>query len=190
MATMKVFADTNTLYPYYVCDLLLHCAEEDLFTVLWTEDLLAELIDVLPGNKRKGRESVEGMCEAIRRAFPEAEVPRQDYEDLIDQMPGKDPDDHLHSAAAVAAKADVLLTYNTRDFPPRSLARHGLRVTNVDQFMCEQFTAFPDDLVRILHNQVEDTTKSKLDLEALLAALDHPGGAPRFVRLVRKHLKR
>jgi hypothetical protein len=43
---MKVFADTNTLYPYYVCDLLLHCAEEDIFSVLWTENLLAELLDV------------------------------------------------------------------------------------------------------------------------------------------------
>lgn len=190
MAPVKVFADTNTLYPYYVCDLLLHCAEEDLFMVLWTKDLLAELIDVVPRNNRKSRAAVEGMCEAIRRAFPEAEVPRQDYEHLIDQMPGDDPDDHLHSAAAVAAKADVLLTYNTRDFPPRALAKHGLRVTTVDQFMCEQFAAFPDDLVRVLHNQVEDTTKSKLDLEALLAALDHPGGAPRFVRQIRRHLRR
>jgi predicted nucleic acid-binding protein len=189
MATIKVFADTNTLYPYYICDLLLHCAEEDLFTVLWTEDLLTELIEVLPRNKRKSRKSVEGMCDAIRRAFPEAEVFREAYEDLIDQMPGKDADDHVHSAAAVAADADVFLTYNTRDFPPRSLAKHRLRVTNVDQFMCEQFAAFPEDLMRVLHNQVEDMTKSKLDLETLLAALDHPGGAPRFVRLVRKHLE-
>lgn len=31
---MKVFADTDTLYPYYVCDLLLHCAEEDISRVL------------------------------------------------------------------------------------------------------------------------------------------------------------
>jgi predicted nucleic acid-binding protein len=186
---MKVFADTNTLYPYYVCDLLLHCAEEDIFTVLWSEDLLAELLDVIPRRQKKSRKSVEGMCNAIRAAFPDAEVPRADYEDLIDQMPGKDADDHVHSAAAIAAHAHVLLTHNTSDFPPRSLAKRGLRVTNVDQFMCEQFAEFPDDLVRVLRNQVEDTTKSKLDLDGLLIALDHPTGTPRFARLARKHLE-
>ncbi len=188
MTAMKVFADTNTLYPYYVCDLLLHCAEEDIFTVLWTENLLAELLDVIPRRHKKSRDAVEGMCNAIRAAFPEAEVARKDYEDLIDQMPGNDADDHVHSAAAIAAEADVLLTYDTKGFPPRSLARSGLRVMNIDQFMCEQFASLPDDIMRALRNQVEDMTRSKLDLDGLLTALDHPTGTPRFVRLVRNHL--
>ncbi|MEU4443971.1 hypothetical protein AB0K14_11050 [Actinosynnema sp. NPDC050801] len=48
MTITRVFADTNTLYPFYVCDLLLHCAEEDLFRVPWSEDLLAELLEVVP----------------------------------------------------------------------------------------------------------------------------------------------
>lgn len=185
---MKVFADTNTLYPYYVCDLLLHCAEEDIFTVLWTEDLLAELLDVIPRANTKSRRAVERMCGAIRAAFPEGEVTREDYEDLIDQMPGQDADDHVHSAAALAAGADALLTNDAKGFPPRLLARRGLRVVNVDRFMCEQFILLPDDIMRALRNQVEDLTRSKRDLNALLTALDHPSGTPRFVRLVRDHL--
>ncbi|MEU4766963.1 hypothetical protein AB0H12_27275 [Actinosynnema sp. NPDC023794] len=49
MTVTRAFADTDTLYPFYVCDLLLHCAEEDLFRVLWSEDLLADSSKWCPG---------------------------------------------------------------------------------------------------------------------------------------------
>ncbi|MEU4766962.1 hypothetical protein AB0H12_27270 [Actinosynnema sp. NPDC023794] len=61
-------------------------------------------------------------------------------------MPGTDPDDWAHSAAALAGKADVLLTRDVRGFPKQALGRRGLRVTTADQFLCEQFAAFPEDV--------------------------------------------
>lgn len=188
MVAPRVFADTNTLHPFYVCDLLLHCAEEDLFQVLWTEDLPAELVEVIPRKRRKSRSAVEGMCAAIRAAFPEAEVPRARYEHLIETTPGSDPDDWVHSAAALVAGADVLLTRDTKGFPRASLRDRGLRVTNVDQFLCEEFAEFPDDIVLALRHQVDDLTKSRLSFEELLEALDHPGGTPRLVGRVRRRL--
>ncbi|MBB5808106.1 hypothetical protein F4560_007874 [Saccharothrix ecbatanensis] len=91
MAITRVFADTNTLYPFYLCDLLLHCAEEDLFRVLWSEDLLTELVEVIPRSGHKSRQAVVGLCAAIREVFPDDEVPRSAYEHLIAGMPGTDP---------------------------------------------------------------------------------------------------
>lgn len=188
MTITRVFADTNTLFPFYVCDLLLHCAETELFDVLWTEDLLAELADVLPRSGRKSIGSVASLCSAIRQAFPDAEVERLAYEHLIDQMPGADPDDWVHSAAAIAGKADVLLTRDKAGFPRASLGRRGLRVTNADQFLCEQFTVFPDDLVQVIDNQVGDLTRSRLTREELFDRLGHPTGVPRFVGRLRRYL--
>lgn len=188
MTIARVFADTNTLFPFYVCDLLLHCAEEDLFEVLWTEDLLAELIEVIPRSGRKSTQAVEGLCAAIRHVFPESEIPRSAYEHLVGQMPGNDPDDWAHSAAAIAGDADALLTRDTKGFPRTSLGRRGLRVTTADQFLYEQFTLFPDDLVRALNNQVDDLTRTKLTLDELLDRLSHPTGVPRFVARVRRFL--
>jgi predicted nucleic acid-binding protein len=187
---LRVFADTNTLYPFYVCDLLLHCAEEDLFEILWSEDLFTELIKVIPQSGRKSVPMVERMCAAIREAFPDGEIPRKAYEHLISQMPGPDPDDHVHSAAAIGGYANILLTRDTRGFPPAALRRRGLRVTTADQFLCEQFMLFPDDLVRVLDNQAADLTRSRPTRDELLNHLGHQSGAPRFAQRVRRYLRR
>lgn len=183
----RVFADTNTLYPYYICDLLLQCDIEGLFEVLWTEDLLAELIEVIPRSGHKSEDSVRRMCQAIREVFPEREVTRATYEHLIDAMPGTDPDDRVHSAAAIAAGATVLLTRDKKGFPAEPLQLLGLRITDVDVFLCEQFDLFPDDLVRVLDRQVEGLTKSKLTRAQLLDAVEV--NAPQFAKQIRRHLE-
>ena len=36
---------------------------------------------------------------------------------LINEMPGTDPDDHEHMAAAVAGQSCTILTHNMSDFP-------------------------------------------------------------------------
>jgi hypothetical protein len=114
---LRVFADTNTLYPFYVCD--------------------------LPRSGHKSVPVVERMCAAIREAFPDGEIPRKAYEHLIDQMPGPDPDDHVHSAAAIGGHANILLTRDAKGFPQTALRKRGLRVTTVDQFPLRTVRALP-----------------------------------------------
>jgi predicted nucleic acid-binding protein len=188
VSTPRVFADTNTLCPIYVCDLLLRCAEEGLFEFLWTEDLLAELVEVIPRSGRKSVRAVESMCAAIRAAFPDGEIPRKAYDDLVETMPGTDPDDRPHSAAAVRGHADILLTRDTAGFPPAALAHLGVRVTDVDTFLCGQFDQFPDDLVRIIDCQIQDLTSITLTRCQLLDRLCHPAGAARFAGVVSRYL--
>ena len=52
-------------------------------------------------------------------------------------MPGVDPDDHPHMAAAVAAGVDALVTANLADFPEQPLAALGVRVVDPDLYLCE-----------------------------------------------------
>lgn len=88
-----------------------HCS---LYTVLWTEDILAETL----ANIRKDRTDLEGgqiahIREQIIEVFPGGQV--RDYASTY-ALP--DPkDSHVHGAA-VAGDADILLTSNTRDFIP------------------------------------------------------------------------
>ena len=48
-----------------------------------------------------------------------------------------DADDRHVLAAAIAGGADVLMTLNRRDFPTRTLARHGVLLREPDGFLAE-----------------------------------------------------
>lgn len=56
------------------------------------------------------------------------EVPRPDYAHLVSDMPGDDPDEHRHAAAAVARTPATIVTANLADFPAEHLAALGVSV--------------------------------------------------------------
>lgn len=119
----RVFPDTNVLYPISLADLTLRLGDIAIHEVLWTEDLLAEVERVLIEPKGLTPEQAAYFCSCIREAFPEGKIDRSEYEQLIAIQTGKDPDDHVHSAAAVGGDATVLITSNVRDFPLMISAR-------------------------------------------------------------------
>lgn len=112
-----VFVDANVWYSRTLRDWLgmLYIAPEDPpFVVHWTEDVLAELLHHL---RREHPEWDGGRITAIRdRLAGTFETGRVDDFVVDEGYAGRDPHDaHVH-AAAVACHADVLVTFNTRDF--------------------------------------------------------------------------
>jgi hypothetical protein len=61
------------------------------------------------------------------------------YENLIEKLTLPDPDDRHVLAAAIRAKADSILTLNTRDFPKAALAPHGIVTRRPDEFVLDLF---------------------------------------------------
>jgi hypothetical protein len=116
-------------------DLLLRLDEASLHEIMWTEDLLGELVDTWVEHGIRTREAAERMCDHVRRAFAGQDVPRSDYEHLIAAMPGDDPDDHLHAAAAVVKAPATIVTENVRDFPTEPLAALGVSVRRPDDYL-------------------------------------------------------
>jgi hypothetical protein len=110
----RVFVDTNALFPISFCDLFLRMAEVSLHEFLWTDALLTELAEKLQEKGVRSRPSIERICDGIRTTFPEGEVLRSTYAHIVSEMPGADPDDHEHAAAAVAAGATLLITNDTK----------------------------------------------------------------------------
>ena len=78
-------------------------------------------------------------------AVPEAVV--TGYERRIEALALPDPDDRHVLAAAIEAKADVIVTFNERDFPGEALRPHGMQATEPDAFVMELLHAFEEEVV-------------------------------------------
>jgi hypothetical protein len=91
----------------------------------WKRNLLAKRPDLAA--------KIERTQAVMRRAIPDALV--TDYERHIPDLTLPDNDDRHVLAAAIATEAEVIVTFNRRDFPAAALAPHGLIAQHRDVFL-------------------------------------------------------
>jgi predicted nucleic acid-binding protein len=179
----RVFVDTNVLFPFSVMDLMLALTEDSVHEVLWTQALLAEWERVIVREQRRSAASAAMITAAIREYFADSEVPEPAYAHLIAHMPGDDPDDRVHMAAAIAGGAETIVTWNQADFPAEALAAHRVRVCTPDDYLCDLLDAWPDeilDTVVRLAGEKRRPPMTPADLINLLAKAGVPAFAQRL----------
>ena len=160
----RVLVDTNVLFPFSIMDVMLALSEDSVHEVLWSQALLAEWERVIVREQRRSAASAASITSAIRDYFPEFEVPESDYAHLIARMPGDDPDDRAHMAAAIAGGADMIVTWNRSDFPVRPLAALGVRVCDPDRYLCDVLGTWPAEVVATIVRLVEEKRRPPLSL--------------------------
>lgn len=178
------FLDTCTLFGGYLCDTLLRIAEAGAFRPLWSTDVLEELKRSLI---RRGlaSDNVARRISAMRKAFPDAET--AGYEHLIPRMTCDQKDRHI-LAAAVRANAQVIVTFNTVDFPEPSVKPYEIGVVTPDDFMLDQLDLYPGQVMAALRRQSQDYKNPDLAERDVLARLA-VAGVPRFPDEARRHLE-
>jgi hypothetical protein len=163
------FLDACVLYPLSTRDLLLRGAEAYLYRVTWSAQVLEQVRRNLVSDQRCTCEQADGLVAVIDRAFPEAAV--VNYEALIPSMTNHESDRHV-LAAAVVAKADVLVTDNLRHFPAAACRPYGIEVQTADQFLSYSFDLAPIVLARAFLRQVSDLRQPSLTTSEALSRLD------------------
>lgn len=126
----RVFLDTCVLFPPVLRDLVLGLADAGCFAPCWSEGVAGEWLHVAV-RKGDGRAGAEQTLARMAARWPEGLGPAGAPEAL--DLP--DAADRHILAAAIAARAQVLLTLNLRDFPRRALAPHALRAESPDDFV-------------------------------------------------------
>jgi hypothetical protein len=115
--------------------------------------------------------------------FPDARV--TGYEQLIGSMTNHSKDRHV-LAAAVAGRADTLVTENLKDFPPESAVHLGITITGQDDFLLGLLELHPDAVLDALRRQSSRYRREPRSVTALLSILAGPGqGCPEFARQCR-----
>ncbi|WP_410537144.1 PIN domain-containing protein [Streptomyces sp. KL2] len=108
--------DASVLYPSTLRDLLISIAQDGLVQAKWTDRVLDETFGNLKA-KRPDLDSarLDRTRQAMMRAVGDCMV--RGYEPLIGAVELPGPDDRHVLAAAVRAKAQVIVTFNLKDFP-------------------------------------------------------------------------
>lgn len=128
-------------------------------------------------------EAVEHRLGQMATYFPDARV--TGYEQLIGSMTNHPKDRHV-LAAAVAGRADTLVTENLKDFPPESAVHLGITVTGQDDFLLGLLELHPDAVLDALRRQSSRYRREPRSVTALLSILAGPGqGCPEFARQCR-----
>lgn len=149
----------------------------------WTEDVLAEVLYHL--RKRHpdwGGSRITGIRDRIAETF---EVGRVDDFEIGDDYKGKDAfDAHVH-AAAVACRADILLTTNVADFA------WGENESPYEALTPDEFLVLVDELAPELVAEVSVRMCRywfKRSGDANLPKKLKDAGCPQFAEWVRRHL--
>src|SRR3954462_6891521 len=140
-----VLYDANVLYPSTLRDLLLRIAQSGLVQAKWTEQILDETFGAL---KRERPELDQARLDRTRALMGTAvrDWKITDYEPLIDSLKLPDPDDRHVLAAAIRARAQVIVTSNLKDFPAADLAQWDIEPKSPDGFDGDQRVLIPDRL--------------------------------------------
>lgn len=173
--------DANILHPHITADLLLRLAEHGLFRIVWSAEILAEVHDSLV---RRGLDAqrIGRRIQMMRHAFPEADI--GDIAPFLGGVPSEVENEDRHVvAAALAGKADAIVTNNLRHFPADALSGLGLEVQGLDAFLLNQWTLDPLTVIEALLEMEADRDRPPRTLPELLAALEPH--APEFVHAVR-----
>jgi len=172
-----VLLDTCVLLKSYLNDTLLSVAEEGAFRPMWSDQILAELRRNLVKAGAKP-EAVEHRLTEMAAYFPDALV--MGYEDLIGSMVNHPKDRHV-LAAAVAGRADLLVTENLRDFPATTARPYGITVCSQDDFLLDLLDLYPGEVMSALRRQVSRYRREPRTVSALLGILGGQGhGCPQF----------
>ena len=132
-----VIYDANVLYPSTLRDLLIRVAQAGLVQARWTHQILDETFHNLEKNRpdlpvAALRRTRELMICAVRDCLVTG------YEPLIETLDLPDPGDRHVLAAAIRARAQVIVTENLTDFPASVLSQWDIEAKSPDDFVLDQ----------------------------------------------------
>jgi predicted nucleic acid-binding protein len=174
--------DANILYPAPLRDLFIRLAQAGLVRARWTEAIHDEWVrNVLADNTALSPERLARTRTLMNDAVRDCLV--TGYEDRIESLSLPDPDDRHVLAAAIRANAEVIVTFNLKDFPASVLVSHNIEALHPDEFLATLFDAAPGPVCAAVKRQREGLRNPPKTAEELLATLESQGLVQTVIRL-------
>ena len=124
------------------------------FELRWTDAILDEFSRNLIANGKATQAGMERLIVDMKKLYPRATIPLEEYESLIPVMTN-DPKDRHVLAAAVSKHVDVIVTRNIKDFPAESLAPYNIETQSADEFVSHVLDLSPALFLRHFRTRTE-----------------------------------
>ena len=182
MKILSVILDSCVIFPMPLCDTLLRAAEAELYSVYFSQEILDGATRNLVKQGKMTEIKAARFQKSIKNTFPEAivEVSTQ----LVELMTNHPGDRHV-LAAAIVAKADIIVTDNLKHFPKGDLALYGIEAQRPDVFLSQLFDYNPDSIIEVIRQQAEDLKNPPYTISELLENLEKKNRVPEFATKVR-----
>lgn len=133
-----VILDACVLYPARLRDLLMHLGIAGLYQPKWSHAIQDEWCRNLIANRPDiPSQALQRTVKLMNSALPDANV--TGYKGLIKGLEMPDPHDRHVLAAAIRAKAEIIVTLNHKDFPPEVLRPFEIEALHPDVFISDLF---------------------------------------------------
>ena len=97
------------------------------------------------------------------------------YQDLIPSLPLPDPKDQHVLAAAIRGRANVIVTFNGKDFPEATLHTYGMHSRHPDDFILDLFALAEELCMDAVQEDIQHYKDPPLTLEDYLKDLEAAG---------------
>ncbi len=165
-----VVLDACVIYPNMLRDLLMRLGLSGLYMPKWTATIHDEWQRNLLRNKPEvTSEKVKRIEALMDKALPDALV--TGFEPLIPGLSLPDEDDRHVVAAAIKCNAEVIVTFNLKDFPAESLDVLEIEAMHPDEFILDLIDLNRALVLKAIQEQRISLKNPAISSEQYLASL-------------------
>ncbi|HEY8788117.1 MAG TPA: PIN domain-containing protein [Actinopolymorphaceae bacterium] len=173
MSLSVALADANVLLPRTLRDYVVYSAKVGAFQVHWSQSILDEVSRNLVKIFGLSADDTAELEIRLGEYLPQAlvEVRPRDLK-VVDKVDMDSKDRHV-VAAALSAKASILVTDNVRDFPKEWLSDRGIELLTAADLLVRLATDHPEELKKAHALTVGASPKTE---DAILDTLENQIG--------------
>lgn len=176
--------DANILYPAPLRDFMLRMAEAKLYIPKWSDEIhdewtrnvLIDRPDLKPAQLARTRQFMD-------QAFEEANV--KGYKSLIEGLTLPDKDDRHVLAVGIKSESSVIITFNKKDFPTKSVKPFSINIQDPDEFVGHLMQLNQAKVLEAFYKLVYALKNPPQTQEQVLATLEKCG-LKKSVGIIRK----
>ncbi|ADU13904.1 PIN domain-containing protein [Asticcacaulis excentricus] len=165
----SIVIDANVLAGALTRNIVLSFAEAGFFRPYWSTRILDECEKYI-AEKTESGENAKRQRGRIEAAFPESLV--NGLAEIENGLALPDPDDRHVLAAAIKAKAEVIVTENMKDFPADQLVQHDIEVIALDDFVADILDLAGPEAVGTLRVMRERFNNPEITADGLILKLE------------------